>query len=150
MKDYEPSGRLVAEFYKNSTINQNDRILEDGDTIYIPAFTPDVYVFGEVMNPGAVPYKELASPSDYVKFAGGFSRVAMADSFLLISPNGEVEVIKSSIISFINSRPLVMPGSTIYVPRQVGKLDGINLASTIAPIVSSVALSLASLNAINN
>jgi protein involved in polysaccharide export with SLBB domain len=150
LKDYEPSGRLVAEFYKNSTINQNDRILEDGDTIYIPAFTPDVYVFGEVMNPGAVPYKELASPSDYVKFAGGFSRVAMADSFLLISPNGEVEVIKSSIISFINSRPLVMPGSTIYVPRQVGKLDGINLASTIAPIVSSVALSLASLNAINN
>ena len=42
----------------------------------------------------------------------------------------------------------VSPGSTIYVPREIGKLEGIEFTATLAPIVSSLALSLASLNSI--
>jgi len=44
----------------------------------------------------------------------------------------------------------LQPGSTIYIPKQIGKVDGINLAATVSPIVSSFALSLASLNSIND
>jgi hypothetical protein len=42
----------------------------------------------------------------------------------------------------------VYPGSVIYVPRHVGKIEGINYYATIAPIFSSLALSIASLNSI--
>jgi hypothetical protein len=38
----------------------------------------------------------------------------------------------------------------IYVPRHVGKIDGVDFYATIAPIFSSLALSVASLNAIND
>ena len=42
------------------------------------------------------------------------------------------------------------PGSIIYAPRDIGRLSGVQYASTIAPIVSSLAISLASLNSIND
>ena len=38
----------------------------------------------------------------------------------------------------------------IYVPREIGAVEGINFAATLAPIVSSLAISLASLNSISN
>ena len=44
----------------------------------------------------------------------------------------------------------IIPGSVIYVPREIGKLDGLNYASVIAPIFSSLAISLASLNSISD
>ena len=42
----------------------------------------------------------------------------------------------------------IYPGSIIYAPREIGKLEGIQFTATLAPIVSSLALSLASLNSI--
>ena len=44
----------------------------------------------------------------------------------------------------------IYPGSLIYVPKQIGVAQGINYYATIAPIFSSLALSLASLNSIND
>ena len=152
LKDYEPLGRVVTEFSLaklsgNSALN---RTLEDGDQVHIPSFTPDVFVFGEIMSPGSVPYIEMGDPIDYINSAGGLSRVADQDRILLISPNGTVQAFSNIRFKIFSNSTFVLPGSTIYVPREVGKLDGINLAASVAPIISSVALSLASLNAINN
>lgn len=151
LKDYEPVGRVTTEFSlaKLETNPSLNRILEDGDVVYIPSFSPDIYVFGEVLNPGPTLYREMATPHDYITAAGDLTRVADKDRILLISPSGDVEVINDKLFRFLQSDRMVLPGSTIYVPMELGKLDGINLASTIAPIVGSVALSLASLNSIN-
>jgi protein involved in polysaccharide export with SLBB domain len=152
LKEYEPVGRVVSEFTL-AKLNANpslNRTLEDGDQVHIPPFTPDVFVFGEVMSPGSVPYQEMSDPFEYISSAGNLSRVADQDRIVLISPNGEVKVFQKNRFKIFGDSTLVLPGSTIYVPREVGKLDGINLASSIAPIISSVALSLASLNSINN
>jgi protein involved in polysaccharide export with SLBB domain len=152
LKSYEPVGRTVTEFSlaKLNTNPSLNRVLQDGDQIHIPAYAPDVFIFGEVMNPGSVPYKEMANPHDYIAAAGNISRVADEDRILLISPSGEVRIITKQRFRIFQDNLMVLPGSTIYVPREVGKLDGINLASTLAPIVSSLALSIASLNSINN
>lgn len=152
LKDYEPLGRVVTEFSlaKLSGNPALNRTLEDGDQVYIPSFNPDVFVFGEVMNPGSQPYIEMGDPFDYISSAGNLSRVADDDRIVLISPNGSVQVFSKNLFNIFSNSNFVLPGSTIYVPREVGKIDGINLATSIAPIISSVALSLASLNAINN
>ena len=42
----------------------------------------------------------------------------------------------------------IYPGSVILATREVGKVRGLNYATTVAPIVSSLAISLASLNSI--
>lgn len=151
LKEYEPSGRLVTEFNINN-LKQNpslDRILKDGDTIHIPSFMPEVFVFGEVMNPGAIPYQELMRAGDYIDLAGSYSRVSDQKRVVVISPDGRINMMNSGFLN-LSKKPSIMPGSVIYVPRHVGKIDGLNLAAGVSPIISSFALSIASLNSINN
>jgi hypothetical protein len=40
--------------------------LADGDEIFIPLFTSDVYVTGDVLNPGGRRYSSELSVSDYI------------------------------------------------------------------------------------
>ena len=51
---------------------------------------------------------------------------------------------------FTNNKSNIYPGSVIYVPRDLKQIDGIELGSVMAPIISSLAISLASLNSISN
>ena len=44
----------------------------------------------------------------------------------------------------------IYPGTIVYAPKDVGKLDGIQYASTVSPILSSLALTIASLNSISD
>ena len=68
-----------------------------------------------------------------------------------VSPNGEtVRVETNGIRRFVSQSYDVYPGSVIYVPRDIGKVEGINLYATLAPIFSSLALSVASLNSISD
>ena len=66
----------------------------------------------------------------------------------MISPDGTAQRFTRNLLS--NKDLLIYPGSTIYVSRQVGKIEGVAYAALVAPIFSSLALSLASLNSINN
>lgn len=151
LKDYKPSGRLKAEFNlaKLEKSPEKNIILEDGDKIHIPTFQRVVYVFGEVMYPGVVEYSEGTSPNSYIKSSGSYSRLADRNRVFIVSPNGDITTFEPSLFSFTKN-DAIRPGSMIYVPQQVGRVDGLNLASTVAPIISSFALSIASLNSINN
>lgn len=153
LKEFNPSGRVITEF--DETLlkdNLQDNIyLTDGDRIHIPTYAPNVYIFGEVGNPGAVIFKENVRMLDYIKQSGGFTRYASQNHVFIVSPNGETQKVSiNRLQKYINQGYEVYPGSVIYVPRHVGKIDGINLYATIAPIFSSLALSIASLNSIND
>ncbi len=153
LKNYEPSGRYIAEFDELRLKDeiQSNIYLNDGDTIHIPSYTSNVYVFGEVGNPGSVLFNDEISLSEYLNKSGGLTRLASSDFIFIVSPNGETLKIQMNGISrFVNKSYEIYPGSVIYVPRHIGKVDGINLYATIAPIFSSLALSIASLNSIND
>lgn len=155
LKDFEPSGRIITEFElsKLESDIHRDRLLLDGDEIHIPSFVNEVFVFGEVINPTGTNYQSSKSVKDYIRSAGGISRSADKSRIILISPNGEAINIEEFNLfgKFSNAQNLqVLPGSVIYIPRHVGKVDGINLAGALAPIISSFAISVASLNSINN
>ena len=59
LKDAPVTGRLIAEFDLDilRAMPEKDTILEDGDEIIIPYITQQVYVQGEVGNPGAIRHK---------------------------------------------------------------------------------------------
>ena len=77
--------------------------------------------------------------------------MASSDFIFIVSPNGETLRIQTNgIRRFIDQGYDIYPGSVIYVPKHIGKIEGINLYATIAPIFSSLALSIASLNSIND
>ena len=87
---------------------------------------------------------------DYIDRSGGLTRYSSNDSIFIVSPNGETKKVHiNGLRKYISQESDVYPGSVIYVPRHVGKIEGINYYATIAPIFSSLALSLASLNSIN-
>ena len=148
-KSTNPTGRVITEFNlpilkKN---HMKDIILESGDEIFIPKQSNIVYVFGEVINPGPQVYSNDYSANDYISSAGGVTSDVDSSSIILILPNGQSKIIRKSIFG---SNVDVLPGSVIFASRDVKKLDNIRLASTLAPIVSSIAISLASLNSISN
>ena len=153
IRDYEPVGRVIAEFdidYLEDNI-QNNIYLNDNDTIHVPSYDSNIYVFGEVGNPGSVLFKEDTSIQDYIEKSGGLTRFSSEESIFIVSPNGETKkVYVNGFKKFVAQDYEIYPGSVIYIPRHIGKIEGINFYSTVAPIFSSLALSIASLNSINN
>ena len=143
-------GRVSAEFSQRKVEKEAslDTILSDSDEVFVPFFTSDVYVTGDILNPGGRRYSSELKPSDYIEQSGGLGKFADSDRIVVIKPNGDAEVIKAKLF-FSYSGSTIYPGSIIYVPREIGKLEGIAFTATLAPIVSSLALSLASLNSIN-
>ncbi len=149
-KDTDPQGRVVAEFSEdkliaNPSLNYK---LSPGDKIHVPYFKKIIYVFGEVLNPGTLLYEESLNLDEYIKKSGGFNDYADKSSIIIVHPNGESE--KVSIRKFSGYKSNLYAGSVIYVPRDISKINGIELGSVMAPIISSLAISLASLNSISN
>tara|TARA_B100001248_G_C27395620_1_gene465342 strand:- start:1304 stop:3088 length:1785 start_codon:yes stop_codon:yes gene_type:complete len=149
-KNTKPLGRIQAEFdvEKISLDPTLDTVLQDKDKIVVSYFDNQVHVFGEVMNPGSFRYSSSLNFEDYITAGGGISDFADTDSIVFILPDGTAQMYQKSLLSF--SEINIYPGSIIYIPRKIGKLDGLNFAATAAPIFSSLALSIASIASINN
>ena len=126
-----------------------DLSLADGDMIIIPEYKSEVYVLGEVLNPGARLYKSRYF-GEFNFGYNGSEKFAEKNRSIVIHPNGDAFLYNDSYLSFLEKNIDIYPGTIIYVPREIGVLEGINYAAVVAPIFSSLALSLASLNSINN
>lgn len=149
-KNIEPQGRIVTEFSQEklrSNPNLNYK-LSPGDRIHVPFNKKIVYIFGEILNPGTLVFNENLKLDEYINKSGGFNEYADKSSIIIIHPNGESE--RMRLKYFTNNKSKIYPGSVIYVPRDLKQIDGIELGSVMAPIVSSLAISLASLNSISN
>jgi len=156
LKDTAVSGRVIAEFDLDvlKTKPELDTILEDGDEIIIPNITQQVYIQGEVSNPGAIRYSPNKDINYYLKYSGGALDSADITNVYIVHPNGETTNLSTnSRLSFIiadNKSQSIYPGSIIYVPRTTNLASSLETASIWAPIISSVALSLTSLSVLNN
>ena len=93
-------------------------------------------------------FDEKFTVANYVDKSGGMTRFSSKSYAFVVYPNGETEKIKIS--RYLGNDTNIYPGSVIYIPRDVGKVEGLNLLSTIAPIFSSLAISAASLNSIKD
>ena len=155
LKKTNISGRVKAEFdldvLKASPIL--DTTLADGDEIIIPTITQQVYIYGEVNNPGAIRYKRGQTINEYLIDSGGKLDSADSKNIFVIHPNGEINRVSNARLSFLNTRSnvvLIYPGSVIYIPRKIFTKDPAMIASIWAPIVSALALSLTSLSVLDN
>ena len=149
-KEINPQGRVVTEF-SDERISEDPSLdirLTPGDKIHVPYFQKVVYVFGEVLNSGTQVFDDNLKIEDYIKKSGGLNEYADKASIIIVHPNGESERIQLRL--FASMKYSIHPGSVIYVPRDLKQIDGLELGSVMAPIISSLAISLASLNSISN
>jgi protein involved in polysaccharide export with SLBB domain len=148
----DPRGRVIAEFDPEilSRDSTKDILLADNDYIVIPQLSGQIFLFGEFNDPGARTYVSGNSLHEYINSVGKLKRSASKE-LLIISPDGNTQFYKMSAFNnMFQSNYELYPGTIVYAPRTIGKVEGIQFASIVAPILSSLALSLASLNSIND
>lgn len=121
-----------------------DPLLEAGDVVFIPQRPSTVAVLGEVMQPGSYSYQPGMTVGDYVKKAGGYAQFSEEDLTFIVQPDGSARKVERSWLSFETVQALP-PGSAIVVPRDLTPLDVRQLALDITSIVSSFAVTAASL-----
>lgn len=151
LQDTKSSGRVIAEFDLDviAASPQLDTTLEDGDQILIPFKTENIYIYGEINNPGTTRYVPNQTASMYIESIGGVLESGDPQNIFIVHPNGEVNSIKYGIFNKKNNDVAIYPGSVIYIPKII-KGEGMATASIWAPIISGLAVSITSLSVLGN
>jgi len=147
----DPIGRVIVDF-NLSTLKSNpglDVRLEDQDIIDIPSIPQHVYLFGDFNQPVTLPYNPEFNVNDYIELAAG-KKSSATEHMILIDPNGMSHYFEKQRFNLFSHSHDIYPGSIIYLPRELGKIEGVMFAAAVAPILSSLTLSLASINSITN
>jgi protein involved in polysaccharide export with SLBB domain len=120
-----------------------DPLLEGGDVVFIPQRPSTVAVLGEVMQPGSYTYQGGMTVKEYIKKAGGYAQFAEDDMTFIVQPDGSARKVEESWLSA--DVTTIPPGSAIVVPRNLAPLDLRQLALDVTSILSSFAVTAASL-----
>jgi protein involved in polysaccharide export with SLBB domain len=120
---------------------RDNLILSGGDSIFIPEYTPVVYVNGAVNAPMSVTYVEGRGLDYYVAAAGGYTRKGDKGRAYVTQPSGKVESVNTRFWFFPDSKPRPMAGGAIFVPERdpADKRDWLATASALAQIIAGLA-----------
>lgn len=143
-------GRIVTDFSIGSLSDPEQNIfLMNNDRIVIPPLQKLVYLFGEFKLPTTVKFENTRSIEDYINAAGGLKESALND-LIVVDPDGNAQIYKTGLLRKFGNDVPIYPGSIIYAPKEIGKLDGLQYVATVSPVLSSLALTIASLQSISD
>ena len=148
IKNSTPNGRIIIDLLDDSS----QIVVKKNDSIFIPEKNNSVFIFGEVLNEGALIYKRGANLEFYLGEASGLREQANAQSIFIMYPNGQTQLFnrKRNIFASKSQEITIEPGSVIYVPKKVdNSLSSRLTAQAYATILGQVALAIASVNSIN-
>lgn len=100
--------------------SSDDISLEEGDQLVVPQFNYVVTVSGEVQKPLSVQFESSLRLKQYINQTGGYGVNAAPGKSFVVYPNGKSAVMKHHLGIFRVS-PVIVPGSTIFVPRKEEK-----------------------------
>ncbi|MBN8824112.1 MULTISPECIES: SLBB domain-containing protein [unclassified Spirosoma] len=138
-------GNDLSEILRSSGIEEN-LLVRDGDSLYIPQQQEVVAVQGAVLNPGIVSYKVAYEFSDYVSEAGGFTDNARKSKAYIVYPNGRKD--RTHHFLFFSSRPKVYPGSTVVIPFKPLDNNKLSVAERLGILSLLTTVSIALVNII--
>ena len=147
IKDSVPNGRIIIDLLDDSS----QTLLKDNDSIVIPEKNNNVFIFGEVLNEGALLFKRGADLEFYLDEAAGLKEEANTQSIFIMYPNGQTKQFnrKRNLFASESQEVIIEPGSVIYVPKKIDNTISTRItAQAYATILGNISLSLASLNSI--
>jgi protein involved in polysaccharide export with SLBB domain len=109
---------------------RDNLVLEAGDSVNVPRYSPVVRVEGAVEAPTSVTYRPGADLGYYVDAAGGYLDRADKGRTYVLQPNGQVE-----------KRGQPQPGAVVHVPMRENTQRSSTLIlvlTALAPIVASL------------
>lgn len=113
-------------------------LLDDGDHLHIPKRSLNVRVSGEVMNPASLLFDEDKDAADYIRQAGGTSYYADKGRSFVVYPDGSAEPLDSGWS--LSGGAMIIPGSTIVVPRDPKPFDFMESFKDITQIMTNMAI----------
>jgi polysaccharide export outer membrane protein len=136
----KPTGRVVLDLKPTALLIEDlpPFILEDGDSITVPARLETVQIVGAVYNENAFRFQPHKTVAQYLKSAGGTTRDADTSHIYVIRADGSsfVNHSNSSIWNNRFDKITLMPGDAIVVPIHI-KIPS-NVWQNIAPIAQIV------------
>lgn len=114
-------------------------MLEPGDSLHIPVYSPTVVVQGAVNSPTAVLYQDGADLRYYIESAGGYRRDADEGRTAVRYANGRAELRDKFL--FWSSYPTPGPGSVVSVPTRApeDRIEWRALVTDLVAVTGSIA-----------
>lgn len=147
LADVEAVGRLVIDL-PLIVNNQQNLVLQDGDTLYVPSKRDSISVVGEVNYATTHLYKAGISVDDYLKLSGGLKERADDDRIYIIKANGSVKIPNTGNWFAVNNSEQLEPGDTIVVPMDAGHMDKLTLWSTATQILYQLGVAVAAIGSL--
>ncbi len=126
-------GEVVAADFKAIFVDGDttvDVTLRNFDRVIVPAKSGTIYVFGQVISPGHVPYQAGQGADYYVSRAGGSTNDART---------GEIKVIKNGTRAWLDpSETAIEDGDFIWVPKE-RPADFGKILTTVAQLATVIA-----------
>jgi len=152
LKPEQAVGRMVIDMERAVTNCDEtyDVVLEDGDRIFVPAYQEEVSVAGQVYFPASHQFRSDRSALDYINLSGGTKELAQHEHMYIVQANGEVMTGRSNVSTWgwlgQPSNLKVTPGSTIYVPLSVDRINGREFTQSWVDLIYKLTLSAASVD----
>ncbi|KAF7779288.1 hypothetical protein PMAN_a0147 [Pseudoalteromonas marina] len=143
----EAVGRLVIDL-PLIVNNQQNLVLQNGDTLYVPSKRDSISIIGEVNYSTSHLYKAGVSVDDYIDLSGGLKERAAEDRIYIIKANGSVEIPNAGGWFAANNANQLEPGDTIVVPMDAGHMDKLTLWSTATQILYQLGVAVAAIGSL--
>ena len=143
----EAVGRLVIDL-PLIVNNQQNLVLQNGDTLYVPSKRDSISIIGEVNYSTSHLYKAGVSVDDYIDLSGGLKERAAEDRIYIIKANGSVEIPNTGGWFAANNANQLEPGDTIVVPMDASHMDKLTLWSTATQIMYQLGVAVAAISGI--
>ncbi len=135
MRSSEGMGRVVIDLKPLATLpgTKDDILLEDGDSMEVPATPFSIQVVGAVQNPVSVLFVVGKGPQFYIDQSGGFLDYANRDRIYVLRADGTVQA-NANVVEY---------GDTIYVAtRPIYDVDWLKILTQTTQVIVNVATSL--------
>ena len=137
---FEPIGRVIGNFDNIETLKNT--VVMSGDKIFIPYKPNSITVIGEEMSPGSIIWDTKSQAKDYIQKAAGFTELAENKKVFIISPNGQA----SRSGGLWSNKNIILPGSTIVVPRRIRLSSNIDKISAVTSVIYQLTVTLAGID----
>ena len=139
-RQQEELGRINVDFLtvQGDPSNEANILLQPGDSLHIPEYSPTVVVSGAVNSPVTVLFREGEGFDYYLANAGGYRNDADKGRVSVRYANGLART--RSKFLFWSSYPTPGPGSLVTVPEKnpLDRFDTIGLVTSLVGILGSL------------
>ena len=156
LRSTEAVGRLVidikalARSVGNGAGLAGSMQLRDGDRLMVPKVAQEVTVIGETQQNTSHLYQPGLARDDYINMSGGLTRRADRKLIYVVRASGAVVAGSRSKWFGRNSTAEVLPGDTIVVPLETGRIRPLTLWTNVTQILYQAAIAVAAIDTFGN